>query len=153
MPDTTLTEEQEQLKRLLKRWTKYDARWCLVTAIMVLVLLEDRYLPPLLYQLYQFLGLPLMCMACYFLWRWSLQRFVGRLSKEERELLVCPAKTNVLNRSNINALVKACKIEPEKEYLRPSIEPEQTDTLLRAATPTDNTPQDQLLRPASTDEK
>lgn len=93
-----------------------------------------------------------MCMACYFLRRWSLQRFARRLSNEERELLVQVAETKTFKRANFKMLLKACKIEPQKEYLRPSQQP-QDETLLRAATHTDTTPQEQLLRPSSTEEE
>ena len=147
MPDNIQTEEKEQVKRLLKRWINYDAKWCIFTAIIVVLLICCANIPnsfPI-----SFILMPVTALACYFLWRWSLQRFIRRLSKEDRELLVRVAKDDAYTHPNFDSLLKACKINPQIEYLRPS-QQTQSDTLLRAAAYTEERTQDQLLRPTDT---
>jgi hypothetical protein len=149
MPDKTPNEEQEQITRLGSHWLHYDITWCLVTALTAILLLCCMsFIHPVL-------GfgilLPLMGFAVYSLWHWSLHRYIRHLSKEDRELILRVSEADPATASKFGSLLSACKVDAQKEYLRPS-QPTQDDTLLRAAAPTENAPQDNLLRAIQNDE-
>ena len=72
------------------------------------------------------------------------------LSEQDKAALHIVFAEDNIGRSNTakKLLTLSGESVPEKEYVRASSQPEQPDTLLRAAQPSADTPQDQLLRPA-----
>ncbi len=79
------------------------------------------------------------------------RRFARKLSLEERKLLVGIALRDSMSQYiGIQEILEEIVIDPEKEFLRP-FEKKDDNTLLRAATHTDDTAQEQLLRPTQRD--
>ena len=79
--------------------------------------------------------------------RWKVKKVVRSLSEDEREMLARSANM-IQNFNEENAVRKALqhyRVHPEKVLLRPSQETDD-NTLLRAATQTEDTAQEQLLR-------
>lgn len=155
MPDHSLTEEQKhQISSLRERWSKYALQ-------TIALYFFSIFLFPLFIRnvtvrtVIVYVGISI---GIHLYLVWAARRFVQRLPSEERELII-QASSNVEASSNrkkkqvfAESLVKACKAAAlQKELLRPS-RLSQDDTLLRAATMTDTTPQEQLLRPSQTEE-
>ncbi len=152
MPDETITEEQKQLKRILKRWTFSYARLSLTIMVPIVCGLLVLHFHPLHHSISMAI-LALFFRLPFFLNRLFTKYFVKRLSADEREVLTHIAKTSTdtweLNR--VKELIGSPRSQASI-LLRASQQP-QDDTLLRAAQYTDDTPKEQLLRPTSTDEK
>lgn len=85
----------------------------------------------------------------------SMKRTVAKLTGEDYETLSIVAQDSKdrLQRYGAKRLLEtSAKIFPQKEYLRASSPTQENDTLLRAATQTDDTPQEELLRAAPNQE-
>ncbi|GEM_PF-3332300 len=153
MPDSNRTEK-EQVKYIIKRFVHIKAYWTalmsLVTLVMVLWFLKIN---GRIDEGADVIWLLMHVIALYLVGRWSEKKFAQLLSSGERELLARFPKqsSGVTETQQLEKLIRLCKISPQTEYLRPS-QQTQDDTLLRPAVSTD-TPQDQLLRPAQTDEQ
>ncbi len=154
MPDKTITEEEKQVKRIIKRWRILDLQWTMIYVFSTMVLfffIIKAYAPQWVHNL----AIISMMLTQYFMMqslsRITLKKVLNSLSLDERNALVRYSDANnlTLQGQMVAKALRTYKVVPQIELLRASTEP-QDDTLLRAATYTDDTPQDQLLRPTDT---
>ena len=163
IPDNPLTAKQKQdLKLLLHRWHKASSgrsevflfAGLLCVNMMTVILLvwlniSSKYIGIITSILSGSLGI--IPIILYLLKRIS---FLQQLTEEEKHLLLQASVNGIYGDSRTaKSILTECgklKANPRQEYLRAS-EKQDDDTLLRAANSTDNTPQEQLLRPSDTD--
>lgn len=166
MPNSTLTEEHKEVKRLINRWRYRHG--ILIKAILLslfgMVLLNVleivlKYLFPAFFA-HLTRELLTMLMAAIAVWLIFRNRiaFIRRISPAQIELLertshIADNKEKKLIMQMLEECERFKLPYNEEQLLRASQPTESGDTLLRAAAYTDNTPQDQLLRPSQTDEK
>ncbi len=155
MPATALIEKQNQVEAFIKRARHYYRKklrpFLLVQTLLLIggILLWILKLP---------LYLAILCFASVFVVfsfsiRFVVNKFVRQMTQEERSILE-DISAITLPSTEAEGLLRIKKaydnVNPQKEYLRAS-QPTQDNALLRAVTYSDNTPQDQLLRPAPND--
>jgi len=143
MPVDILTEEQRRRADTIeKRWARY---FIVAQAIFMFVLgAISVFIPNEKFFIKNFIFGMMIFFGGLYVMRFAARLFVRRLSPDERSLII------QADNKDSRQLLNACKINSKNELLRASTEP-QDDTLLRAATFTETTPQDQLLRPADSD--
>ncbi len=154
MPDTTPTEEHQRVRRvrsigdraLLYDWLCSGVIPFIIIAVMMVMAvftLKETFIYWLIF------GVALCCL--YRVIRQLMVRAIAReiTSPEDFEsgLQQYTEKSPILQQ----LLSEQQKGSIEYQLLRPSQPAESDDTLLRAATSTDNAPQDQLLRPTAPD--
>lgn len=145
-------EEQDQINAIVTRWVTYDTRGCIIYASAVGVIFVTINVLKLGMLFALTVSLLLSVPSPFLLSRWMGLRFSRGLSKEDRELIPHAKTVPVRAQDSFDYLQRACKINPQMEYLRSS-QQTQGETLLRAATYTNDTPQEQLLRPSQTQEE
>ncbi len=158
MPDTNPTPEEtaeQTARRVIKRWNKIA--YALLIAMGVVYLLAMIWNMILSsrgdalhgrFALLSTYTAVLLSIIGGCLWR--MRWYARHLSEEEREALRVTVGEDSIK--NMGTAIKILKMSgetvPAKEYVRASSPPEQPDTLLRAAQPSADTAQEQLLRPA-----
>jgi len=155
MPDETITQEQEQLKRLLKRWhnaesifiAMYQCAPKIAIASFIMGMVLSFFAPNQISYIVPFFSTP---MLGYIFMRIRARRreFLLELTDEDKILLERHStnqKDNI-RREVLDILKSHMEIQLSQELLRPS-RLTQDDVLLRATQHTDTAPQDQLLRP------
>lgn len=159
MPDITPTEDQKQLKAILKRWRFLSSA---LFSVLFFITFGTAGVAVAIY-LAKFFGvkrtdiffISQLCgtiIACAIVMKWIISRhnFVRKLSENDIQLLTnadkllgqreCKKAAEILNE------YRSSGYDKREELLRASTQL-QDDTLLRVAAYTDETPQDQLLRP------
>ena len=152
MNESTLTEEQQiQVKKLLARLHRQRvvAAYAYASFILGMLLFFRLIFPPS--SLYGCLPIFIINgFGAYKAFRWATKRFVRQLAPTERNLLNKAADIPLSSREKYEhkELVEVFQqIPPQAQYLRASQKPQNDDTLLRAAQYTNETAQEQLLRP------
>ncbi len=157
MPNTAPTPEEtaeQTANHVLKRWNKLGMRFLypivlfMLISFSVLIILICNITPHpimVLLTLISFIG----SFNTFSTQSKSFRSFAQRLSEEEKAALRVTAQGSSIREAESASRILQFSGEtvPEKEYVRASSQPEQPDTLLRAAQPSAETAQEQLLRP------
>lgn len=154
MTNEPQTEEQKQVKRIIKRWQAFNFQKR--TPFGLLCLAFFAYIAYRCWKL-QTAIIPISYFAIYggiivFSWllSWHLRkRFVSELTEEEQILLINTPENQLepYERIYIKDFMKASRVMPSsKELLRASSPTHDDGTLLRAATQNHDIPQEELLR-------
>jgi hypothetical protein len=150
-------EQQGQVKRLLRHWRKYEAKQTFPLTLLALVVCVISVIDFFLWKKilwtvtsisFAAVGYGLM----YVRWR-TKRKFVQQLTDDELHLLAQANGTflNDTEKQSFREIRKVVqKAVPKDEFLRASQQPENDDTLLRAATHGSEVPREELLRASNT---
>ncbi len=143
----------EELSSILKRWHTFRRRriWVFALPLFLAGLYGICISNP---SPYFWIGFVILWAVHFLVDKHTKQEFAKQMTRQEFEILQQARETvkSYYNRGTIIELTQVYQDRsPKEELLRP-FQQTQDDTLLRAAQYTADTPQEQLLRPASTDE-